>query len=130
MRGLNRAQRAILTLILGVDALLCLFPPSLNYANGYVGHRWFLDGFTNRVSFDLTNRVSFVQLAAEVMIVAIIGATACVLAAGIPDERVQGWLRRIQGWLRQPAAWWHWLRKWRAPLVVGIVMLVLLVDRL
>lgn len=93
MRQLNRIQRAILILILAIDGLLCLFPPSLNYANRYEGHRWFLDGFN---SYGVDVRVSFGQLSAEVMIVAIIGATACVLAGTLADERIAALISTVR----------------------------------
>jgi hypothetical protein len=115
MRQLNRAQRAILMLILATDGLLCLFPPFLNYANRYEGHRWFFAAFGDPRRYNL--HISFGQLAGEVMIVAIIGATACVLAAGIPDERTEALIRK-------PASWWQALWAWKVAPTAGVAILV------
>lgn len=126
MPPINRAQRAVLMLMLVIDGLLCAFPPfdsSAGIGTHYrypIGHYWLFasdrgvswyrcDYSYGRVwpftepGYDA--HVSFAQLALEIFIVTIIGATAVMLARSVLDQCVPAaWRRGDHGELK-PAPW-------------------------
>ncbi len=98
MPPLNRAQRVVLAAMLVIDLLLCLFPPGRGGGRA-LGHNWFLVAWT---AWGEPVTVSLGELALELLIVTLVGATAVALLTG--KFGAAAWLRKFGvRWLLIPA---------------------------
>jgi hypothetical protein len=90
---MNRAQRLILKIILGLDVLLLVFPPfEINRGFRYwdLGYHWLPFWWFG------PGQINFGRLASEIGIVSIVGFTVYVLARDVTDNRLTKALSRLQ----------------------------------
>lgn len=115
---MNLAQRMMLMVVLAIDVLLVLFPPferRAGWRTSHLGYHWLPFAVFSGA------RVNFGALAAEIMIVSVIGFTAFFAMRGNPGEHAAAVASRLSSLGRA-----LWKPGWRRLLyVVAAVVLVL-----